>query len=158
MMLKEWLAETPVEISSKYVGEKDKMYVFRVTLKFPEREYSFKYRKGLAHVGYPSGGKWRQLSYREYLQYQNKKKYGELGFSVIKPIPPQLDEVFECLLSDTQSYLDNPSFEDFANSLGYDSDSIQHKKIFKKTRKQTNALKKLLGWSKFNLFASCNVD
>ena len=63
---------------------------------------------------------------------------------VWEPAPPTVEEVIECLAMDA-SVLDSPSFDDWANELGYDTDSIKAKSIYDACIQQTLAFRGLIG-------------
>lgn len=63
---------------------------------------------------------------------------------------PQVDEVLDCLLSDSAGVENARSFEDWASDYGYDTDSHKAEKIFKNCEMQAAKLRKLLGDNAYN--------
>lgn len=112
------------------------------------------YWKGAAHVGYPLVNEWVMLTEKER-QLWKRKIFDTWRIRCAKPIPPQPWEVFDCILSDTQCFLDAPIWEDFASNLGYNSDSIKDKKVFEAVSKQTHELQQFLGQQRFAEFMKC---
>lgn len=58
---------------------------------------------------------------------------------------PELEEVLNCLFSDAYSVLNASDFEDWANELGYDTDSRQAEKIYKECLKIAEQLENVFG-------------
>lgn len=58
---------------------------------------------------------------------------------------PDAASVLDCLASDSSSFENNHSFEDWCAEYGYDSDSRKHEKTFKAVEKEAAALQKFLG-------------
>ena len=67
--------------------------------------------------------------------------------------PPTLSGVLECLRMDS-SATDTDSFEEWADDLGYDSDSRKAERIYNTCVQQGAELKALLGEGLFGLFLS----
>jgi hypothetical protein len=60
------------------------------------------------------------------------------------PVPPTLWEVLETLISDWQTLESSLDFADWANNLGYNSDSIADSKIYDQVIKQSAKLLELI--------------
>lgn len=60
-----------------------------------------------------------------------------------KPVPPRAANVLDCLLSDASSA--SEPFEDWCDSLGYDSDSRKALEIYMECQKVRGELRRLLG-------------
>ena len=58
---------------------------------------------------------------------------------------PEVDEVLDCLASDASSMDGVVAFEEWAENLGYDTDSRNAERTFNTTRDQTASLKRTLG-------------
>ncbi len=57
---------------------------------------------------------------------------------------PTLADVLYCIVSDSQSVIACPEFEEWADSLGYSEDSREAERIFNACRQQYRAFKGLL--------------
>lgn len=68
-------------------------------------------------------------------------RYGELT----EPTPPDLESVLDCLASDANGYDTDRDFAGWAESLGFDSDSMKAKACYDLTAEQAKALRHLLG-------------
>jgi hypothetical protein len=99
------------------------------------------YKLGIGHV------KTKGYEYHFALSMEQKnclkrwhlgggKKWNELraetaaALARIQKVVPKLEDVMHSLLMDGQSYFDGQSFEEWCDELGYNSDSIKHKKMF----------------------------
>jgi hypothetical protein len=60
-------------------------------------------------------------------------------------VPPTLETILDCLGSDASSWENARDFEDFANELGYDTDSRKAEQIYKQIGENAKRLKFLLG-------------
>lgn len=119
----------------------------------------FEYWKGSGHVGVrrlvqstfcPGQNaeyEWVRLNQKELAcwqrGYQFNGDYPKTRFA--KPIPPQENEVLYCLAMDVQSVLNSPLWEDWANELGYNQDSIKDKKVFEACCETLLKLRNLFG-------------
>lgn len=66
-----------------------------------------------------------------------------------EPIPPELPDVLDCLASDA-STLDEGSFDAWASSLGYDTDSRKAEATYRTILEQSNKLRVFLGAEAYN--------
>ena len=58
---------------------------------------------------------------------------------------PKLDDVMECLRSDALGVINTSSFEDWADELGFDTDSRRAERTYRQVQRQTDELRQLLG-------------
>ncbi len=58
---------------------------------------------------------------------------------------PELDDVMDCLCSDALCVINTSSFEDWANELGFDSESRRAERTYQQVQQQTQDLRQLLG-------------
>lgn len=59
--------------------------------------------------------------------------------------PPTIEEVLDCLASDSASIVDSPNFEEWAEDFGYDPDSRQAERTYSAVRAQASRLLVFLG-------------
>lgn len=64
--------------------------------------------------------------------------------SILEPAPPTVEQILDTLLMEAEA-LNYDSFEDWANDMGYDTDSRKALAIFEVCRKQGRQLQVLLG-------------
>lgn len=67
-----------------------------------------------------------------------------------KPIPPAVDEVLDCIASDSSSIENARGFEDWASDFGYDPDSKKAEAIFRACFDASKQLKAFLGDERYN--------
>jgi len=85
-----------------------------------------------------------------YLNY-DKPFFAEVFEKGRKFLPAlKIEDVLECLVSDTQTVLDSPTFEEWANEFGYDTDSRKALKTFEVIREQGNKFLAFCGREYFN--------
>lgn len=96
-------------------------------------------------------------AYKVTLQYKRRKLSVPFyqGKAICKE--PQAHDVIYCLISDAQSVENADSFEDWAFSLGYDTDSRKAEKIYKACVKNQQSIRRFLG-TDFDLFAEACQD
>ena len=58
---------------------------------------------------------------------------------------PDIDDVLDCVILDSQGIDNARSFEDWASDFGYDTDSRKAEAIFKTCKRQRAELKRLMG-------------
>lgn len=58
---------------------------------------------------------------------------------------PDLDDVMECLRSDAAGVINASCFEEWADDLGFDSDSRRAEATYRQVQRQTEELRRLLG-------------
>jgi hypothetical protein len=109
---------------------KRKAFAWNATLKYQGREMTVPFFCGEAHV---------QKSNRFY------KGAFEQGGEWVAPKPPTAADVLSCLLSDASSYDNAVDFNEWAQDLGADEDSISAKKTYDTIGEQSKKLKRLLG-------------
>lgn len=101
--------------------EKWQYFAWAVTLHFENRVMNLSYKLGAAHV--------RNL----------------INLGIVKPLPPTLSQVASSICADAQAIDSFPLWEDFANYLSYNVDSVSDRRRFKKTVKNYRKLRDLLG-------------
>lgn len=96
-------------------------------------------------------------AYTVTLQYKRRKLTVPFyqGKAICKE--PQSHDVIYCLISDAQSIECADSFEDWASSLGYDTDSRKAEKTYKACVKNQQNIRRFLG-TDFDLFAEACQD
>lgn len=159
MLAKEFCEKHKVSLtfSSAPLRKDDAKNSFRyvVTVNYAGKAHTFDYWKGSAHVGYQTSpawisgenkkpGEWVMLSYQELKLYQRNCR-DNARLRMAKPIPPLVNEVLYCLAMDAQCIRDYPIWEDFADAMGYNSDSIKDKKIHKGCTENYLKLRELFG-------------
>ncbi len=115
--------------------------------------HNFEYWKGSGHIGirvligkefkdgnYVSTYGWKRVS-----EYEARRMKSNYSSNQPKPIPPQDNEVLYCLAMDAQCIRDYPLWEDFADSMGYNVDSIKEKKIFEACCDNYRKLREIFG-------------
>lgn len=97
------------------------------------------------------------IAYIVTLQYKRRKLTVPFyqGMAICKE--PQAHDVIYCLISDAQSVENADSFEDWAFSLGYDTDSRKAEKIYKACVKNQQNIRRFLG-TDFDKFAKACED
>lgn len=130
---------------------------YRVTLECEGRQTSVYYGKGIGIRGRlkrrvnhkrasdPSAGDQYDYIWENWQQPYGKKV--PIPNDVV-PIPPQITEVSDAYKMDCRAIRDNPTFQDFADELGYDTDSIKNRDVYFACQDSYNKMRKLLG-SKF---------
>lgn len=63
--------------------------------------------------------------------------------------PPTAEDVLDCLVSDASS-VDNTAFDDWAEEMGYDTDSRKAERTYNAIVEQTVSLRNMLGEDAFN--------
>lgn len=128
---------------------------YLVSLTVEDRTEKFPYFSGGGNTGIPI--KWEeiengfgQIVRGKPIKWQHKQapRQHEKPFK-IRPIPPQADDVLQCLQSDCQS--GGLTHQEFCEEFGYDSDSIEQRDIYLKCQDSLNKLRKLFG-ANFNNF------
>jgi hypothetical protein len=59
--------------------------------------------------------------------------------------PPTAVDVLDCLASDASDYENAQDFEDWCAEYGYDSDSRKDQRTYRKVKRQSDALRRVLG-------------
>lgn len=96
---------------------------------------------------------WKRISDSEF------RKMNNFWQNQVQPIPPQLDEVLECLASDFLSVNNNPlAFELWAEEMGYDPDSRKAEKTYNHIRQQAHEFITAFGYAIFNELLSVRED
>ncbi len=71
---------------------------------------------------------------------------------------PKLAEVLQCLQSDASDIHNGYTFEEWADNLGYNSDSIRDRDVYLACQKTYSALKMLFGIEGFKAFMDFDFD
>lgn len=106
-------------------------FAWAIRLKRPGLELDTTYRMGIAHV--------TKTGHRSYYP-----QWGE-SLPFYEPTPPTAEEVLDSLAGDASFYLEARDFEDFAASLGYDSDSRKAEKLYHECGEIAKKLRSFLG-------------
>lgn len=85
-------------------------------------------------------------------------KLGKCGYEdfhrITRNYKPDLVEILDCLVSDAAGV--DQDFKDWANDMGFDTDSISAKKTYERACEQTDDLKRILGHDVFDLLMTCD--
>lgn len=146
-----------VTTSCKKPSDKDwKCFSYDVTITSLTRSTTVDYHKGIGHIGVlqrkvdtktssdPSLGtpyifEWRRLTRSEERLYNSMA-----GFAKAKPIPPQIEEISDCLKSDCRCIRDYVTWAEFASNLGYDADSIKDREVYMSCQRLYDQMRDLL--------------
>jgi hypothetical protein len=152
MTLQEFLSAHKFGISSVAVPNfsKEKSYKYHVSIELAGKGTTLEFTKGLAHVGYRVDDKWVTLTWQELKKYEKKTLLKRA-----QPIPPQLDEVMSCVQSDCRCVCDNIIWEDFANEMGMNPDSIKDRRVYEACQEQYKKFRDLMGRQLFLQFIAC---
>ncbi len=96
--------------------------------------------------------KWTMLTHDEFNRYERNKS----SFSTVWPIPPQLEDVLNCLLVDFSLLNSAPFWPEYAFELGLNEDSIKERTKYDESVKQFIAFRKMLSYSLTSEFLSCD--
>lgn len=153
-------------------NEKGFRYIVKIGLageapperKLCPRSVTVDYIKSSAYVGYKTYENkdykelvWKMLSFEEMKQWEKGHRYNGRLMNA-RPIPPQLNEVMQCIWSDCHCIESSPLWEDFANELGYNVDSIKDKQVFEACSKQYFLFRSMLGYKLFSEFMKCEPE
>lgn len=141
------LAELGFSLETKLVkdGGWGKQSDWEVTLKYRTGEFKTEFHNGLRKwVEKPKS--WEQMQairlygdivakcYRrgQLVSSQPKNNIASRDVYIVLTVPvePIVTDVLYCLLSDAGCVMYGQSFEDFCSEIGYNPDSISHKKIY----------------------------
>ena len=155
MTFAEFVTEHNVTLDAKvrsYAIEKSKPFVWDCVIKFEGRKYEFKYTMGCANCTIFG----KNASYQQIQDYRKKIIWGEiLGVCGLAPSRPEIADVLNSLHSDTSFFFNGGVlWEDFADELGMNKDSIKDKNAFKACRKAYGELKKFFK-SNLDTFIQC---
>lgn len=89
--------------------------------------------------------KWQANHYKVTLKYDGRQLTTYFSKGIGLKGEPTTDEVLDCLASDASTINNTKYFEDWANELGYDTDSRKAEKIFNTIERQAVKLNTLLG-------------
>lgn len=104
------------------------------------------YTQGCAHaLSYKQGPMTREVDKR----VRSECMYGyypltSLGFAKKRTPPPKLEDVLYCLLSDGDA-IDYPTYEEWADNLGYDKDSRKGEAIYRQCVEIGLRLRRMFG-------------
>lgn len=71
---------------------------------------------------------------------------------------PNLLDVLDCLRSDCASIEDTPAFEEWAASLGYDTDSRKAEAVWRTCLEQSALLRGWMGREMYDVFIQCESE
>jgi hypothetical protein len=111
-----------------------------ITVSYEGKSYSSKYSAGIGNR------KLIRSAKKEGNRYKTEKEACQAQW--LKLIPPTIDDVMSCLLSDGRCA--EGTFEDFCGELGYDSDSRKALAVYLACQEARNGLIKMLGSELFN--------
>lgn len=106
----------------------------------------------------PNNRGWRDANhYKVTLRCRNRQMtlFFSQGYGIDHEPDPY--SIFCCLVSDTWSVRNTPSFEEWARDLGYDPDSRTAEKTFKACEKQAEKVEKFFG-DLFDEFLQCQDE
>jgi hypothetical protein len=99
----------------------------------------------------PNNPDWYDAYHYKVILRMGKKQmttYFSMGYAHSNE--PQVEEVINCLASDSFCTDNDTSFEEWCSSLGYDSDSRKAERIYNVCQKQAEKLKGFLGEDLYN--------
>lgn len=67
-----------------------------------------------------------------------------------KPVKPKVEDILDCMASDSAGYDNSRCFEDWAGDYGYDPDSRKGERLYQTIREQRNNLESFLGREDYN--------
>jgi len=164
--VEEFIKSIGLTMECQYIGiktEKDKgpegkpvehtMDEWSCTLSRDKQSMTIPFKQGLAHrkttsrsiikaFGYGHGLTSKQVKQYERESYKMKP---EKWIAMSEPVAPELDNVLDCLRSDSECWENSRNFEDFCSELGYDTDSRKAESIYKACGEIAKELKFLLG-------------
>lgn len=97
------------------------------------------------HVSLMRGNEGLATPYRRGTAHATQKWNSARQTYDMKPTPPTTDEVLDSLHLDAQCYDDARDFEDFALSLGYDTDSRKAEAMYRECGEVAKRLRFFLG-------------
>lgn len=113
---------------------KDRPFNYRVSLKNGHEEYTTYYSKGVGH------GKRTQKAAKSYeAYYQRARRADHIACK------PTLAEILDSLALDASDIANGYEFEEWAENLGYDTDSRQAERIYNACKDVFLGLVRLLG-------------
>jgi len=124
---------------------------------FPKDSFpslSLDFYRGLAHQGFRQYDFVKGSFTNEWKMATEKEKF---SYKTPKPIPPNLMDILSNLHMTATSLRNSPFWEDWANELGYNPDSIKDKEIYDASVEEYRKLHKFLG-SEFENFLNCEND
>lgn len=154
MLISEFAAAYPIGMSSKLVKDDKTSFDWEVTLTFNDKTFVVPFHCGrgwqerYSYVGH----KWVKASWEEVIEAEKRKKYGEpLGSYKMRPEAPTLVRVLSSLHSDVLTIEESPLWKSWAKTLGFNVDSIENRKCYKRCRKTYLGLHEFFGqlWQKF---------
>lgn len=90
-------------------------------------------------------------SYYARRTLHNERIVKEVRARGLKTFKPEIEDVLNCLAMDASSVENARDFEDFANELGYDSDSRSAEKTYRICQEQARELESLLGRTNYQV-------
>ena len=131
---------------SRNKGEEQPSLNWSVTIRRNGRDVlTIDYSAGIAHCSaYSAPGLGLPNSINRYNAIKFECEHGRGHVNGTKPLMPKLEDVFYSLVLDS-SVLDESSFESWAASFGYDSDSRKAEKIYRDCLEIALKLRNALG-------------
>lgn len=139
---------------SRNANEKTPSINWKVTVKKGNQSLTTDYMQGIAHISrYATGGKRRNThadiyainrSVENGVEYKIDAPTWAKDSSFKKQSAPELQDVLYSLISDSDA-LEYPTFEDWADNLGYDKDSLSGEKIYRACLETGLKLRAMLG-------------
>lgn len=156
MTIAEFAAANGITITSgrESLRDGEKGYRYSVRVSYAGKSITVPYFCGAAYIGRYRVNKWVMAPYETVATFREKDSYST---NDVRPIPPQLVDVLSCLLCDSQMIESAPLWEDYAEELGLNVDSIREKSQYELACKQYRELRNLFGyklWAEFKQLES----
>ncbi len=138
------LTMTATHIPSEVQKDVSKSQVkWKIVLQYGSQKYETEYSTGIGHLKrHKQGMDFRTVDERQSLS--TCLHNGRSGmFSVV---PPSMDDVIQCLLSDAEA-IDFATFEEWAGNFGFDTDSREGERAYNACLKTGLALRQMFGES-----------
>lgn len=88
---------------------------------------------------------WQETAtgYKVVLKFEGRRMTVDFWCGSLHPIPTATDVMY-CLVADAGGIINEETYEDWAGSYGYDTDSREGEKTYKAVKAQTKKLEKFL--------------
>jgi hypothetical protein len=159
MRIADFITQNGILITSTLLKDNKDGFLWEVTLTYSTQTHTTSYRCGRAFQQKYSSlqHKWVEATYPEILANEQQKSFGEPVRHRLRPTPPDSVNVLSCLHTDAYTIIDCPIWEDWAENMGMNVDSIKDRKVFKACCKTHLALRKFFG-VKWADFLSCEPE
>lgn len=137
----------PSEVNKKEIHRSQVKW--KVKISNQGREIETDYSTGIGHLEKTRNGYLKENCIANVEALEKALRSGDSGYSNTiryKIKKPPLDDVVYCLVSDSDALMYD-TFEEWADSTGYDADSRSAEKIYNACRKIGSDLKKVFGGS-----------